>query len=304
MKEVLCFFRNKSVVIILIGLMLFFTLPTAFGDTTIEFMHYQFLEAGKKDIIDELISMFEAQNPGIKVKKTPVPLADIQKVLSTRIAGNNAPDISVLGGIQSKAIALGWLEPLNNYIDFAPLKNLLCSAWDEESKGADGKYYAFVQESMAHQMFYNKRLFAEAGVKVPTTIDEFFDAAKKLTKNNEQYGYYLVTNPAETARMFFDITKWVYAYDGRWSRNNALTLNEANVIKAVEMYKKLYDAKVVPWGTDKGTSRKLFWAGKIAMAFEGPYFYEWIRANNPDLLKDIGTAPVPFPSHQIGRAHV
>jgi len=281
----------------LIGLMLILITSLSFGDTKIEFMHYQFLEPGKKEIMDELISKFESENPGIKVTKTPVPLADIPKVLSTRIAGNNPPDISVMSTITSKAIALGWLEPLNDYIDFSSVKGMLCSAWDEEAKGPDGKYYVFVQENMPHQMFYNKRLFAEAGLNVPTTIEEFFDAAKKLTKGNQQYGYFIVTNPAETGRMFMDISRWVYAYDGRWSRNNVLTLNEPNVIKAVEMYKKIYDSKVVPWGTDKGTSRELFWNGKIAMAFEGPYFYEWIRANNPSLLSDIGTAPVPFPSH-------
>ena len=44
-------------------------------------------------------------------------------------------------------------------------------------------------------MFYNKRLFEEAGVKVPTTIDEFFEVSAKLTKPG-QYAYFIDDEPS------------------------------------------------------------------------------------------------------------
>lgn len=271
--------------------------PATFGrDTVVEFMHYQWLEPGKKDILNGLADTFEKEFQGVKIKRTPVPFGQYRDVVFTRIAGGTAPDIIVgLHDTLPKLISSGYLEPLDKYIDFSKIKDRLVDS-SSIAIGPDGRYYGVVQENIPHEMFYNKRLFKEAGVKVPTTIEEFFEAGKKLTKPGEQYAYFIVTNPAETSRMFFDVSKWVYGFGGRWARNGVLTLNEPNVIKAIEMYKKVYDSKMVPWGVDKSTARKLFFQGKVAMAFEGSYFYEWVRAENPELATDLGASRVPFPT--------
>ncbi|MGE5573640.1 MAG: ABC transporter substrate-binding protein [Bacteroidota bacterium] len=265
------------------------------GKTTIEFFHYQWMEAGKKDILGEIVDEFERQFPDIKVKRTPVSFTQARDVLFTRIAGGTAPDVAVVTHDSiGKMMSSNYLEPLNGYIDFDSIKDKLVNT-AELARGNDGKYYAIVQENIPNAMFYNKRLFAEAGLKVPTTIDEFFEVSAKLTKPG-QYAYFIVTNPAETSRMFFDLTKWVYGLDGRWSRNGKLTVNEPNVVKAIEMYKKVYDSKTVPWGIDKSTARQLFMQGKIAMCFDGSYFYEWVRAGNPETAKELGAARIPLPS--------
>lgn len=262
---------------------------------TIEFFHYQWLEAGKKDILGEIVDEFERQFPNIRVKRTPVSFTQTRDVLFTRIAGGTAPDVAVvLHDSIGKMMASNYLEPLSDYIDLSPVKDKLVGS-TELARGKDGKYYAIVQENIPHEMFYNKRLFEEAGVKVPTTIDEFFEVSAKLTKPG-QYAYFIVTNPAETSRMFFDLTKWVYGFDGRWSRNGRLTINEPNVVKAIEMYKKVYDSKTVPWGIDKSTARQLFLQGKVATCFDGSYFYEWVRAGNPKTAAELGAARIPLPT--------
>jgi raffinose/stachyose/melibiose transport system substrate-binding protein len=46
--------------------------------------------------------------------------------------------------------------------------------------GADGKIYGFTPSGQAILMFFNKKVFADAGVKAPTTWNEFITVNKKL----------------------------------------------------------------------------------------------------------------------------
>ncbi|HHV39704.1 MAG TPA: sugar ABC transporter substrate-binding protein [Tepidimicrobium sp.] len=290
----------KYVVFMIVTLFVSSLLPIPIlgqAKTTIEFFHYQWLEPGKKDILGTVVDMFEEQFPHINVKRTPVPFTDARDVLFTRIAGGTAPDVAVITFESlGKMMDSNYLEPLNQYIEFDLIKDKLVGS-AELARGDDRIYYAIVQENIPNAMFYNKRLFAEEGLDIPTTIDEFFDVSKKLTKPElGQYAYFIVTNPAETGRMFFDLSKWVYGFDGRWARNGELTVNEPNVVKAIEMYKQVYDSKTVPWGIDKSTARTLFSQGKIAMCFDGSYFYEWVHASNPETAKELGAARIPLPS--------
>ncbi len=269
--------------------------PALAAKAEVEWMHWHWLEPGKKDIMGEFVDRFEKES-GNTVRKTPVAYGQYRDTMFTRLAGGTAPDVVV--GVQdnfARLISAGYLEPLDNHIDLGALKGKLIDNM-KMAMGPDGKTYGIIQENIAHNMVYNKRLFEQAGVKVPTTIEEFWAAGQKITKQGDQYTYFMVNSTSEMGRMFFDLSKWVYGFDGRWARKGTLTLNDPNTIKAVEMYKKTYDTKMVPWGTDKSTGRKLFFQGKMATAFEGPYFFSWVKDQNPDLVKDLGAAVVPFPT--------
>ena len=114
---------------------------------TIEFFHYQWLEAGKKDILGEIVDEFERQFPSIRVKRTPVSFTQTRDILFTRIAGGTAPDVAVvLHDSIGKMMASNYLEPLSDYIDLSPVKDKLVGS-TELARGKDGSIYAIAKRT-------------------------------------------------------------------------------------------------------------------------------------------------------------
>ncbi|MFF8446842.1 ABC transporter substrate-binding protein [Streptomyces leeuwenhoekii] len=140
------------------------------------------IEVDKKVLQPEL-DKFEKQT-GIKVKLEVVPWSDLLNRILTATSSGQGPDVLNIGNTWSASLqASGALLP-----------------WDEKNFGKIGGKDRFVESalgstgvqgqdpaavplySMAYALYYNKKLFAEAGIaKPPATWDELVAAGKKLT---------------------------------------------------------------------------------------------------------------------------
>ncbi|MCE3590380.1 extracellular solute-binding protein, partial [Escherichia coli] len=72
----------------------------------------------------------------------------------------------------------------------------------------DHKQYMIPYGYYVRAMFWNKKLFAEAGLKeAPKTLDEFMEANKKISAINGKYGYCLRGGPGgfNGVQMFMNI---------------------------------------------------------------------------------------------------
>lgn len=121
-----------------------------------------------------LADEFMKNNPGTKV--TFEPIKDYDQVLSTRIAGGEAPDIYMW-------IATNTPNNVSQY--FLPLDDLGFSKdslyFYDNGKGTDGKVYGLTDSVSYSGIIYNKQAFAAAGVtEVPRTMTAFLDACEKL----------------------------------------------------------------------------------------------------------------------------
>jgi multiple sugar transport system substrate-binding protein len=133
--------------------------------------------------LDKMVALFEAANPGIKVKVETAPYADYFTELQTRIAGGDAPDTFELN--------------FENFVTYASKGTLLdlTSAVDAETAARyypealkafqlDGTQYGLPASFSDVVLFYNKDMFDAAGVEYPTsdwTWAEERAAAEKLT---------------------------------------------------------------------------------------------------------------------------
>ena len=115
-------------------------------------------------------------------------------------------DIAVMGGDTTDTIRL--TNPLNtaHYVGagfLLPLDDLLKKAgYNAEAvfgkflKRLDGKLFSLPYEQSVHAVYYNKKIFKDAGVpypKAPWTWDDYVATAKKLTsKDASIYGSYFV----------------------------------------------------------------------------------------------------------------
>ncbi len=138
----------------------------------------------------DLVAKFEAANPGITIEAENVPWNSYYDTLYTSLVGGNAPDAAMVKLFaQPRLTEMGALEPLGDRIDAWPGKADLLDNLLELNKGADGQQYYLPIQYVVLYLYYRADLFEQAGLQPPKTCEEFRDAAIKLTKAPETYGF-------------------------------------------------------------------------------------------------------------------
>jgi multiple sugar transport system substrate-binding protein len=123
------------------------------------------------------------QRTGIKVKLEVVPWSDLLNRILTATTSGQGPDVLNIGNTWSASLqATGALLPWDaaNFAKIGGKDRFVDSALG--STGAQGKDPAAVPlYSMSYALYYNKQLFAEAGIaKPPITWDELVADGKKI----------------------------------------------------------------------------------------------------------------------------
>lgn len=153
----------------------------------IEIEYWQYVFDARVKAMNELIKRFEAANPGIKVKHTTFPYADYQTKIAAAVPAGQGPDVVQL--------YYGWLD---NFVGAKFIQPLPRDAFPHEmietefypivqSMKRGDEYYGLPTAVRTLALFYNKKLFQEAGLdpnKPPQTLDEYLEAAKKTVKRD------------------------------------------------------------------------------------------------------------------------
>ena len=125
------------------------------------------------DVYNELIDIFETQHPDIEVNFTAYKNTEYNTVLSAAMKGFSGPDIIHLrayGGLETYAQP-GYLMPLDDKVP--ELAGFSKTAIGGVTSISDGKMYGVPFASQTLVIYYNKAIYAELGLKVPETWDEF-----------------------------------------------------------------------------------------------------------------------------------
>ena len=148
-------------------------------------VHY-LSEPQKIAALDEMVTGFEAEYPGVNVNLESTTLENYQDVLKLKFSTGDVPDV-VFGGPKtySTFVTAGNIEDLTGK-DFVSRvqQNTL------QNVEIDGKVYGIPLDVLANAVLYNKDIFNEVGLEVLTTYSEFIDCCKKL----EEAGYVGCTN--------------------------------------------------------------------------------------------------------------
>ncbi|NEA98749.1 extracellular solute-binding protein [Streptomyces sp. SID13726] len=134
--------------------------------------------------IQKEIALFERQYPAIKVKVVNAGqgVAHYTKLRTALKAGSGAPDLA-----QIEYQAIPTFTITDSLLDLSPygasaLKDKFVDwTWGQVS-GPDGEVWAIPQDTGPMGMLYRKDIFDRHGIQVPTTWDEFADAARALHK--------------------------------------------------------------------------------------------------------------------------
>ena len=261
----------------------------------------------------EQIKLFNAKYPDVRVINDPD--AGPQRVL-TQLAGGVPPDVFAIYSPQSAALFArkDVLEDLRPWVRrYGIDMNMFWPQLDgfiyEHGDRTQGRILGFPDNCGTYMLFYNRRMFREAGVPEPDTAwtwEQFTEAAKKLTRRDRtgrtvQFG--VVLPPAYLLEMF------VWQMGGSWFNEDGTlcTVDAPEAKAAFEWWASLRRThRVAPSPTEEqglaplggwGGSQNLFKAEKAAMIVTGRWLsIEWRQ--NKDLDWDI--APVPYGKHRVG----
>lgn len=301
---------KKSVILllILISVACFIT-PSLFAESNkeevieLEFPSWQWGEAGYGDFFRFAADEFTKANPNIRIKATSIPTGgEYNEYMLTRYAANDIPEINQIQGSRfHQFYETGWLEPLDGFPGFEELKSkVLKDIWNFSV--VDGQQFFIPISTYAYILYYNKKMFAEAGVSPPETwnsFDEFVIAAKKLAKVKEsgekQYGYSCATGGNRIYA--YGLMPLVICQGGKLVTKGQPTATSPEVIKTISVLKDLIVSGAIPQGTNTTQMREIFWQGKAAMLYDGPWTYSRIQAVNPDMISYLGMAG--FPDYQV-----
>ncbi|SKA85304.1 carbohydrate ABC transporter substrate-binding protein, CUT1 family [Clostridium sp. USBA 49] len=152
---------------------------------TIKLWHHWGSEQ-RKPTIDGMLSEFNKKyaDKNIKVEGTFVPFGDMDKKITASIAAGNPPDVAVQP-IEAVAVmaSRNQLEDITSYMPKNIESKYYDNLWDTVTY--KGKIYALPFNTDTRLLFYNKKMFKEAGInEFPKTWDEFFSIADKLDKKD------------------------------------------------------------------------------------------------------------------------
>jgi multiple sugar transport system substrate-binding protein len=212
---------------------------------------------------------FEAENPGIKLNLEVVSWNDVYTVVDTRIANNNAPDILNIDVFANYATE-GLLLPVKDYCT-EELYNDFFPSFIAQSV-IDDTVWAVPDLASARALYYNKTIFEEAGLEVPTTWAELEDVCQALIDfyGGEIYpwGIDMTTDEGQAAFSYYVWNNdggFVDA-DGNWALNSAANVEAIEF--AIGLVNKGY-TNPNPATQTRYDLQDMFGAGKLAMVI-GP----------------------------------
>ncbi|WP_279580184.1 ABC transporter substrate-binding protein [Fodinicola feengrottensis] len=130
---------------------------------------------------------FETANPGLKVTLVPVNASEndyYTKVSLMQKSASTAPDVVYEDSfLINSDIQAGYLRPLDDYLAKWSDWSQFLPAAQGAARGQDGKTYGVPTDTDTRGLWYNKQLFAKAGLPTdwqPKTWDDVLAAARTI----------------------------------------------------------------------------------------------------------------------------
>ncbi|WP_274557718.1 extracellular solute-binding protein [Streptomyces spiramyceticus] len=225
---------------------------------------------GSEDkVFKKLAEGFEKKHPDVDVKYVNVPFGEAQnKFKNAAQSGSGAPDVIRAEVAWTPQFAdLGYLAPLDGTTALKNEKDFLGQA--AASTKYNGKTYAVPQVIDSMGLFYNEKIFKDAGVKVPRTIDELKSVSKKIKDKTGKTGLYLRGDDA------YWFLSFLYGEGGDLvdAKKKTVTVDQEPGVKALKVVKDLVDSGAAKTDATDGweNMQASFKDGKAAMMINGPW---------------------------------
>lgn len=233
---------------------------------------------------EKMIDAFEKANPDITIDYTNYNYnPEYLQALSAASAYDNLADIV---GLQPGSLTQTYSDYLIDLSDYAKAEwgddwtsvydNVTQSQLQLGNKDGDDGHYILPIETQDIYVEYNKTLFEQLGLKVPTTYDELVEVSKTLRDNGYAPLFFGGADGWQHVNLLLMCTSQISdtLFDECQNGEKAWTCDEMK--QAMTNYKKLFDDGVMQDGSLSSTSYSdgttLFLAGQAGMMLLGSWW--------------------------------
>jgi multiple sugar transport system substrate-binding protein len=259
------------------------TAPVVTGVTNLTFQWDMLLQDMPAAWLKWNAQQFNQANPNLNIELAGLNDWDVDDKLTHMVAAGDVYDASEIYSTPSDLMEFvneGAIQPLDGFIT-ADERAKIFPAYLQAlsmvpSPGPTGgtttttgpspspSLYALPGQVICDAMFYNTRMFSEAGLTgPPDTIDDFEEAVKETSKPPTQYGWGM-----ENWRPYYIWDDWFYARGGHYfNADGTCALNSSVGVDQMEWLKNLRDSgwiypdylKSYEWRTNFGLEKIALW---------------------------------------------
>ncbi len=262
------------------------------AEETNEIVEIEFFEYKQEAItvFETLAEEFMAEHPNIKVTVSSPP--ESGTVIKTRVSSGDIPDIIAVGADQTYKD----LAEAGVYVDLSndAALDLVHEAYIQTIKDVSqlDEIYGIPYIANANAVIYNKTMFEENGVEVPTTWDEFIAAAETF-KAAGITPFYFTFKDAWTTLPAWNVIASNTAGNQYFIDYQAGTTTSAEGYReGLELMKQLLQyGHADNMGKTYPDGNTAFALGESAMYLQGIWAITDILKANPDI--EVGIFPYP-----------
>ena len=212
--------------------------------------------------------------------------------IKTRMSSADAPCIVTTQAARAQELG-ELLTPLDDLAKEAGLDLTRYNQAMMQGMTVDGKVRAIPYDAEPMVLFYNKTMFAQAGLKEPGvdyTYEQFLSDAKALTKGGVQ-GF------AVAPDISYPYLPFAFANGNVPVKDGKLNITAPGFVADIQQTFDLVGKENVAAAPNPADTTDVpmqgFQAKKVAMVIEGPWFYSTIREG---MENEVGVAVVPSKS--------
>ncbi len=229
----------------------------------------------RTEVVQSLVDQFEEANPGVKVEITSLPWGQAFEKLATMVQGGQIPDVVEMPDRWMALYANNdQLVDLGPYMESWANADQLNERTVEFGSVVNDTMYMVPYGFYLRAMFWNKKLFGEAGLDgPPETMDEFMEASKKISElGGGKAGYCLRGGPGG-ANGYIMMMLNMMGHDDYFDAEGNSSLNSPDAIKGLQFLIDLYQNGYAPrdsvnWGFNEIVAG--FYSGTCAMLDQDP----------------------------------
>ncbi len=246
----------------------------------------------RQPLIQQRLAAFDQQRGTYSTPQFMIFQESVDKTQAALAAGT-VPDLGQQGpDVSLQFAAAGNLLPLDDMK--SRLQDQFLALQDVAFVNWQGHSYGLPWYLETRVLFYHKDLLDQAGVKPPTTWQEWLDAARALTRGEEQYGFIFPPDGPFPGQLFVPLA--TAAGGNLLDKDGKVDANTQPFTDALQLLSDLYSSKSMPQATPTYKTNdvvQLFLLKKVAMMWMTPDLMLNIQQQQPQLKDTVGAVLTP-----------
>lgn len=244
------------------------------GQVTIKFVH-KFPEENRLKFFEQVVADFEEANPNIKIDMTAYGDEEIKDKTRVLLGSDDAPDIYFTwsGERITQYVDTGNTLDITEYLNADEEWKNSFNPVMLEASNKNGSYWCIPWDYSSKEMVYNKTIFKEVGVDIPTSYAELLEICQKI----KDAGY----TPIAIGNQYpWVVCHYLTTLNGKMvpkdviEKNYSLedpTFSDPGYAQAMDLVKELYDLGYINQDANSATwemSQSMVQENQAAMIYE------------------------------------